>query len=223
MNLDHCQAIIFDFDGVIGKTMHDNFLAWEAAFQEINISINENEYYELEGLKAIDVAQYFLKLNNHSKSAAEIVTFKESYYEKNNRFSFYPGVVELLQEFKKTKKLALVTGANRSRLDFTRSKYSSPVDVFSFFDVIVSATDVKAGKPHPEPYLKALDFLQLPADKCLVIENAPLGITSAKKAGIKCVGITSTLKKEKLTEADYIYSSISDLAQSLGLTTINRN
>lgn len=223
MNLDSYEAIIFDFDGVIGKTMQDNFLAWEDAFKKINIKLNSSDYFEMEGLKAIDVARHFLKLHHHQHSPEEIVSHKESFYEKNNQFSFYPSVIELLQFLKKNKKIALVTGANRSRLDFTREKFKNPIDVFAFFDVIVSATDVKKGKPDPEPYLRALEFLKIPADKCLVIENAPLGITSAKKAGIKCVGITSTLTKEKLSEADFIFNSIADLAQSLSLSTINRN
>ena len=55
-----------------------------------------------------------------------------------------------------------------------------------YFEVIVTGDEVKHGKPHPEPYFKALKFLGVGAKGVVVIENAPFGIASAKKAGTKC-------------------------------------
>lgn len=209
IDLEKIKAFIFDFDGVIGITMEDNFKAWEKAFNKYNLNIDDTTYYELEGNKALDVAKYFLKFNNSNLDPQQIVNLKEEFYRQDNKFSYYHGVYELLNKLKKNNiKLALVTGANRERLEFTREKYKTPIDVFSYFDIIVSATDIKNGKPHPEPYLKALEYLKIKSSEGLVIENAPLGIESAKAAGLFCVGITSTLKKEKLNKADIVFNSL---------------
>lgn len=213
--LGQFSAIIFDFDGVIGKTMQDNFRAWDFALSSVGIKINEQDYYCQEGLKAIDVANFFLKPAMNMELAEKLVRLKEDYYREHNQFSYYPGVTELLTKLKKNKKLALVTGASRERLNYTREAFKNPVDVFGFFDSIISATDVTHGKPHPDPYLKALAFLNMKASDCLVVENAPLGIESAKKAGLKCVGITSTLSASNLQQADWILNSIVELARFL--------
>jgi beta-phosphoglucomutase-like phosphatase (HAD superfamily) len=83
------------------------------------------------------------------------------------------------------------------------------------FDVIVSGEDVKNGKPDPEPYEKAIAKLGLSKDECLVVENAPLGIESAKNAGVFCVGVPTYLDKTKLHEADIIVKNHAELIDYL--------
>ena len=62
----------------------------------------------------------------------------------------------------------------------------------SFFDAVVTVEDVINGKPHPEPYLRVVEKLGVPASKCLVIEDAVNGIYSAKEAGCRTVGLTTS-------------------------------
>ena len=68
--------------------------------------------------------------------------------------------------------------------------------------VLVTADDVTNGKPHPEPYLKGAERLGFEPADCLVIEDAPAGIQSARAGGMKVIGITSTYAAAKLGEAD---------------------
>ena len=82
-----------------------------------------------------------------------------------------------------------------------------PVKIFNLFNAIVSVDDVINGKPHPEPYLKAIDILKCDPKYALVIENAPLGIESAKKAGLDCFAIETTLPGSYLKNADRIFKS----------------
>lgn len=211
-SLSPYKAIIFDFDGVIGKTMEDNYEAWKLSFAEVGIVFSAHEYYHLEGHKALEVAEHFLNKFKpellHLKD--QLVSQKEKYYRENNSFSFYPMALELLAFCSQTKKTALVTGANRVRLEFTQNLNEETKKVFSHFTTIVTATDVKKGKPDPEPYLMALDFLKVSAKEALVIENAPLGIQSAKAAGINCVGIASTLLASDLKQADVTFKTLAD-------------
>ena len=105
-------------------------------------------------------------------------------------------------------KLAVVTGANKEFATKIVSNYFE-----SYFDVLINGEDVKNSKPSPEPYLKALELLKLSSQEVLVIENAPLGIKSAKNANLEVLALQTTLEKSKLKEADLIFKNHEDLFQ----------
>ncbi|MBM3324407.1 MAG: HAD family hydrolase, partial [Calditrichaeota bacterium] len=108
----------------------------------------------------------------------------------------------------------IVTGSVRANMNGVMT-----AEEIALFDPIISAEMCQHGKPHPEPYLKALEVLNLPARECLVVENAPLGIQSAKAAGIRVAALTVTLPREYLTEADVILDHHNELLKVVGLTS----
>lgn len=211
-SLDNYRAVIFDFDGVLANTMKDNFAAWEKTFAEINIKFDAEEYYLLEGLKASGVARHFMEKFKveHLYNQEELVAKKEAHYLALNKFSFYPNTLNLIRFLKKNKKLALVTGAGSERVKFSRNSSEEAKELFDAFTIIVTSNDVVHGKPSPEPYLKALSGIGIDAKKVLVVENAPLGIRSAKDAGIDCVALASTLDASKLSDADWCFASLDE-------------
>ncbi|MFQ5772464.1 MAG: HAD family hydrolase, partial [bacterium] len=89
-------------------------------------------------------------------------------------------------------------------------KILSP-EVISQFDVIVSGDETRKGKPSPEGYLQAARKLHLAPGHCFVIENAPLGIMAAKRAGMKVVALTTTLDRLYLDGADFYAMNLADL------------
>jgi len=100
-----------------------------------------------------------------------------------------------------------VSGAGRARLTTTCGNA-----FLERFDVVITADDVRDGKPNPEPYLTAASRLQARPDECLVVENAPLGIRAAKGAGMDCVALTTTLDARFLTEADAVLATLGDVS-----------
>ena len=76
---------------------------------------------------------------------------------------------------------------------------------------IVAGDSVKHGKPCPDPYLKAAKLLKLFPDDCIVVENAPYGIESAKRAGMYCIAVTTSLPKEYLRKADVAVNSLKEV------------
>lgn len=208
------KAILFDFDGVIGKTMNDNHRAWKNAFSLYEIIIEKNEYFLLEGMNTKKVAEYFLKKNDKKISATtikKIIDFKEDYYIKNNRFSFYDGVLSLINTLKrKGYLLGLVSGASFVRISKTLDE-----SFLRKFDVVVTGDKVKESKPSPESYLIASKHLALNPSECVAIENAPLGIESAKRARMDCIAVCSTLSKKYLSKADKIIERVSLLLKEL--------
>jgi len=203
----NCDAAIFDFDGVIGKTMEDNYRAWDAAFRGIGIVIDQNQYFLTEGMNTKGVAEMFLAYHGANSSLRdEVVSTKERYYLKNNRFEFYPGVLDLLQILSQRFQLGLVSGAG-----FDRIKMTTPPNVLKLFSAIVAGDHVEHSKPHPEPYRKAVEIIGCEQRRCVAIENAPYGIRSAKNAGLYCIAICSTLKRKYLSEADLIVNNVVDI------------
>ena len=82
--------------------------------------------------------------------------------------------------------IGLVTGTIRSEVEYILQT----ANLAQYFDVIVAGDDLKPSKPEPEPYLLALEKLDLQASECLAIEDNPVGITAAKRAKIQVVGIS---------------------------------
>ena len=202
------EAFLFDFDGVLAETMEDNYLAWKYAFETIGVNITRDDYMPFEGapLKEI-VRKISKKYNVENQDVGEMIIKKENYFKENHSFSFYPYVLEIIDELKsKNIKIAIVTAALKDRLFST-----TPNDFLEKFDSIVTGNDYEKGKPDPEPYLTAAENLNISPKKCVVIENAPLGIESSKSAGIYCIAICSTLDKSYLTEANLIINSFKDL------------
>jgi sugar-phosphatase len=77
--------------------------------------------------------------------------------------------------------------------------------------VLITADDIRSGKPHPEPYLLASKGLGLDARDCLVVEDAPSGVASAKAAGARVVAVTTSHSAEQLAGADAIVRTVGDL------------
>lgn len=81
--------------------------------------------------------------------------------------------------------------------------------------VLVTADTVKRGKPDPESYLLAAKQIRVPSEKCIAIEDAPAGITAARSAGMKVIGITTTHPPEALKGTDAIAVNLSAIKSTI--------
>ena len=213
------KAILFDFDGVLANTMEDNFLAWQKAFKDYEIDIKKKDYFPLEGMELIKVARKISDKYKANLDPETIVKLKNKYYLKNHFLVFYPKVEVLIDLLKRNKcLLALVSASPREKLCGT-----VPVEFLKKFGVVISGEDSKNGKPSPTPYLNAVKILGVLPEECIVVENAPLGIKSAKKAGMYCIAICSTLDKSFLSEADEIIDKFEDLEKLEMITSLIKN
>jgi beta-phosphoglucomutase len=206
------KAVIFDFDGVIADTMNDNFKAWEYAFLKYNVRIEKLAYFLLEGMGPKSIANHFININKiNIELLEEIILEKEKYYNKNNKFKVYPEINSIFSFLVEQKiQIGIVTGASKERFFGTLDK--SLIDMTS---VIITSNDVIQTKPDPEPYLTAVTKLNLSPSECLVVENAVLGIKSAKAAGCICYSVSTTLDKEFLIESDICFATHTLLSKRL--------
>ncbi|MFQ5736964.1 MAG: HAD family hydrolase [Thermodesulfobacteriota bacterium] len=202
------SGVLFDFDGVLGRTMEDNYRAWAHAFSSRGIRFVKEDYFLIEGFSARRVAEHFAGGAREGHLIESLVSLKEEFYRNNCVFSLYEGVEEIVDGLRgKGYRLGLVSGANFARL--SRSVGKAFLDSF---DTVVTADRVDRCKPHPEPYLKAASALGFAPAECVVVENAPMGIEAAKSAGMRCIAISSTLDSRYLGEADMVIGAFSELA-----------
>lgn len=208
------RSVIFDLDGVITNTMPDHFIAWKTVLKEAGIDVTYEDIYCREGQDGLSsVKEIFHKYRKNAADnrARKILLQKENLFKKITKKRYISGSRAFLRHLHSERfDLALVTGTARHELDRIL-----PVSVRKLFSVIVTGSDVKNGKPHPEPYLASLNKLGINPCDAVAIENAPFGIRSAKNAGLPCLALETSLPRTYLAEADAVFSSFKDLTSNV--------
>ena len=163
-----------------------------------------------EGEKADTTLEYAAKehgLELNPDDQHKFIESKRSRYRKNAPDRMVDGAVVVLKSLRHMGiKTAMVTGSIRRNLD-----HSVPEHERDLFDAIITSDLCRQGKPHPEPYLRAAEALDISPEHCMAVENAPLGIQSAVAAGMFTLAITSTLPVEYLQDADRIIGDLADV------------
>ncbi|MGZ4933721.1 MAG: HAD family hydrolase [Halobacteriota archaeon] len=213
------KAVIFDLDGVLLDSMPYYYEAWSAAFATQDIILNKNQFYEREGEQRIkSVREIFENDKGYRPStrvSEDILNAMHNTFLESFQLKLFPCTRELLTALvEKRIALGLVTGSESLEQMFGPER-----DLLSLFSAIVTGRETREGKPAPEPYELAIQRLGLPRSSCRAVENAPLGIRSAKAAGLFCFAVrnTSPLPAEKLKQAgaDVVCSSNKDLLKQL--------
>jgi len=138
---------------------------------------------------------------------AAFIEEKRAYYRTIAQVKEYPGAFDVIGELRRRGfRTALVTACALKNMQHSLSSEKQ-----GRFDFIITGDEVVRAKPFPDPYLTAAQRLTLAPHECLVVENAPLGIEAAKKAGMYCVAIETTLGRQYLGSADFILSNITGL------------
>lgn len=210
------KAIFFDMDGVLFDSMKYHASAWVKAMQQTGLPFTEYEAYMNEGRTgASTIDGVFMNIYGRKATEEEkqsIYHLKSNFFESHGKTERMPFTIELLKKIKaQNLEIFVVTGSGQpSLIDSLEENFP---EIFQK-QKMVTAFDVKHGKPNPEPYLMALKKSGLKPWEIMVVENAPLGIESAKAAGLFTIGVnTGPLNSNVLSEygADIIFDGMKDL------------
>ena len=185
-------AVLWDMDG----TLIDSEPYWMKSEGDFARANNAN-WSEADGLSLVGMSLYdsskIIKERVGSNLEPEQIIDQltdEVTAQLKQEILWRPGARELLLQLrKKGIKTALVT---MSMHRMARQVVDSIG--FDAFDVIVAGDDVVHGKPHPEPYLKAAELLEVNPEHCVAFEDSVSGMRSAEAAGTKAVGITNIVE-----------------------------
>ena len=206
------RAIVFDMDGVVLDSPPIHLLTWQRTLAPLGIELTAEDSYPLEGLPTEVTAQRlterFLGKACSDREARRLAGIKRALFRDIFKPTIVSGIVPLLHDLRgRGYRLGLVTGSARSVVD----ESLAPTGVAEFFEVIVTGDEVTQGKPDPEPYRSAAAGLGIPPSQCLAVENALLGISSAKAAGMGCVALETTLPAERLSVADQVFPDVQSM------------
>ena len=193
-------------------SMPNHQRSWVETFAEHGITIDPTLPCLREGEKALETCKWICARYQVSWSESKCADFVE---EKRIRFRSFSGTglfpqIEIILASCEQQEIpmAMVTGSTvvNARKVLTDSLWSR-------FTACVTAEDVQNGKPHPEPYLRAASAMGVDPKDCLVIENAPFGIRSARAAGCFVLALTTTLSPDHLSEADRVIESHEEILE----------
>jgi beta-phosphoglucomutase len=204
------QGLLFDLDGIIVDTLHYHYLAWKHMFEKMGGTVNEHTVLLHEGRNSREILPILMKEAGVTIAAGKQEQFleeKRAYYRSIANVAQYPGAFRVITALKERGyKIALVTACALKNMQHSLDKNQQEC-----FDFIITGDEVPRAKPFPDPYLTAARQLKLEPQQCVVIENAPLGIEAARKAGMYCIAVETTLAKEYLAAADCILQNIEEL------------
>ena len=210
------RAVIFDFNGIIVDDEPIHFELFQKVLAEEGIELTNDAYYA-RYLGFDDRGAFSFGYHEHNRPLSqqklkELIARKGDYYQEaiRNHVAIFPGVRKLVAELAQSLPLAVASGALRNEIETILTS----ADLIQHFKAVVSAEDVKRGKPEPDIFLQALAALNahdgntIQASECVVIEDSKEGIKGARRAGMKCLAVANSHPAEVLIDADAIVETL---------------
>ncbi len=185
------KGIIFDLDGVICSTDHYHYLAWKALADELGVYFDETINNRLRGVSRMASLEIVLENYSGQMSPEEKTAAAEKKNAIYRQLLGQMSPADLSDEVKQTldqlraKGLLLAIGSSSKNAKYILER----IGLGDYFDRISDGTNITRSKPDPEVFLKAAEFLALPPDDCLVVEDAKAGIEAASAAGMDSAAI----------------------------------
>lgn len=216
MNL---KAVLFDMDGVLYNSMRYHTKAWKETMDSIGISSTREEFYLYEGRTGRSTINYLFEREKGRSATdiekADIYAIKSALFNKYNKGETIKDTDKVLAKVTSYNlQPVLVTGSGQDTLI---NKLNTDYPGCFKKDMMVTAHDVQHGKPHPEPYLMGLKKANCQINEAIVIENAPLGVESAHKAGLFTIAVNTGPLPDNIllyAGADLLFPDMASLAEA---------
>ena len=203
MPIFSCAAILFDLDGVLVDSTRAVDREWRSWARRKGVD-GDAIMAIAHGVRTIEVIRQVAPHLDAEAEAAEI----EDEEAHDPDVIAMPGALDLVRSIP-AGRWGVVTSGSRLLASARMRFCGLPVP-----EVLITADDVTNGKPHPEPYLKGAERMRVSPAECLVIEDAPAGIQSARAGEMKVIGMASTYAAERLAEADAVVKMLTRIRVS---------
>src|SRR6266566_1697592 len=199
------RAVLWDMDGTLIDSEDLHWIAWRNTLANEGIFITHSQFLSSFGQRNDSILPQWLGARATPERMEKIANAKEELYRRRvrrNGISPLPGVTNWLHRLHQEGWLQAIASATpRANVDAALEALSAT----HIFQAIVSAEDVHRGKPDPEVYLTAAARVGVPPERCIVVEDALAGIEGARRAGMKCIGVS---RDGKHLPADVVVQSL---------------
>lgn len=192
------KGIIFDLDGVICHTDKYHYQAWKKLAERLGIYFDETINNRLRGVSRMESLNIILERADKTYTEQEKEAFatekNEVYKELLKQMTpeeLSPEVKDTLEELR-NRGILLSIGSSSKNAGFILNR----LGLGDFFDAVSDGNNISHSKPDPEVFLKAAEFLKLPASECLVVEDAEAGLLAAKNGGMDSAAIGDAVKSD---------------------------
>lgn len=211
------HAVIFDFDGVLADTERLHYAALRDTFAAQGWTMTYETYladylgYDDRGCVSVFAATHGLTLDD--TRLHELLRDKERRYADHLAQGqvLYPTAAPCVARLGAAFPLAIASGSLRGEIEHILTANG----LRNAFLAIVGADDVEKGKPAPESYERAAAALGIAPDRAIAIEDSPWGLQSARGAGLRTIGITTSYDAAPLTDAHHVVGSLDEVTPEL--------
>lgn len=203
-------GVLFDMDGVLVDSAVAHWQAWTALGEEQGVPFARSLFESTFGMHNQEIIPLWLGGDVSAEEISSLSQRKEAIYRERAAecLEALPGVVELVKNlFSNGFRVAVASSGPRANVELILDL----LGVREYFAALSTGDDVRNGKPHPEVFEVAAARLDLPPERCVVIEDAPQGIEAGRRAGARVVAVTSSRPAEDLQRADVVVGSLADL------------
>jgi HAD superfamily hydrolase (TIGR01509 family) len=198
-------------DGVLVDTGEFHYQSWVAVLPDYGIEFSRESFRDTFGMNNRGILSLLLGEKLTPELLVAIGERKEQHFRDAVRGQArpLPGVLDWLQRLQKQ---GFRQGVASSAPPANINTLVDELGLRSYFDVLVSGVDLP-GKPDPTLFLKVAGLLDVPPERCVVVEDAVAGVRAAKQAGMRCIAVTTTNPAEALEAADIVVRQLDLLAE----------
>jgi beta-phosphoglucomutase len=214
MRVHESTAVIWDMDGTLVDTGELHYQAWVELARELNKPFTREDFSATFGWRNPEIIPRIFGNNYSECEIQELGDRKENLYREKARLGvdLLPGAASLLAQLHHAGiKQAIASSAPRRNLDLILDVTGTQ----EYFTAIVSMEDTQRGKPDPQVFLMAASRLAAAPNRCLVVEDAPVGVQGAKSGGMRCIAVTFAghhdVASLRAAGADLIVPSLEDV------------
>jgi len=206
--MNRSKAVLWDMDGTLVNSEELHWISWRNTMAKEGVVITREQFLSTFGQRNDSIVPAWLGCAATAERIGRIADAKEQLYRHLvRRVGVAPelGVATWLDRLKKHGwQQAIASAAPRANIDAVLEALSAD----HVFQSIVSAEDVHRGKPDPEVYVLAASRVGVPAERCIVVEDAGAGIEGARRAGMRSIGVSHN---GKVLHADVVVESLERL------------
>ena len=189
------KALIFDLDGTLSDSLPMHVAAWKKVGEKYGFDFNPEIVYELTGRPTIEFAKRIIKEYGIKADPQKMVDLKlKTFWNSADLIKSHEKVTDIVKSWYKKLPMSVGTGASRKSAEIQLNA----MKIYSFFDFIITADDVKKHKPEPDTFLECARLMGVHPSECQVFEDGDVGIEAAKRAGMIITDVRPALRVNEL-------------------------